>query len=368
MTVTSDYKLSRINHKLKVVSYSFITTFHALRTLTILLTLLCNLCYAQVYPFKNLVFEGAGIRGIAYAGVLEEFERAGLLDDITSVGGTSAGAIIALPLALGYTANEITQLIDRTNFNRFNDGRFFFIGGMHRIKKNYGWYRGAKFNEWLADLIAKKTGNPDITFSELHKNGYKDLYITATCLNKQKLLVFSHQTYPDMKIKDAVRISMSIPLYFEAVFIDSSGTVITKPGKRTDLDVVVDGGIIGNFPIHLFDTYLTDTLKTRVANPETIGIRIDSDEQIKYDNTSKQLAPLEIANFNQYMEAFYVIVLENLNRNQLTADDWKRTISVSSANIGPRVKKLSHEEKESLLNSGRQSGLQFISKLNPANN
>jgi NTE family protein len=329
---------------------------------------LSNVCYAQVYPYKNLVFEGAGIRGIAYAGVLEEFEKAGVLKNITNVGGTSAGAIIALPLALGYSAKEINQLIDLTNFNKFNDGRFLFIGGIHRMKKNYGWYRGAKFNEWLGDLIAKKTGNPDITFSELHKNGYKDLYITATCLNKQKLLVFSHQTYPNMKIKDAVRISMSIPLYFEAVFIDSRGTIITKPGKRTDLDVVVDGGIIGNFPIQLFDTYLTDALKTRISNPETIGIRIDSDAQIEYDNTSKELAPLEISNFNQYMEAFYILALENLNRNQLTPDDWKRTISVSSANIGPRVKRLSREQKQSLLNSGRKSALQFISTLNWAGN
>lgn len=316
------------------------------------------------------MFEGAGIRGIAYAGVLEEFEKAGLLNDISNIGGTSAGAIIALPLALGYSAKEINQLIDRTNFNKFNDGRFLFIGGIHRVKKSYGWYRGAKFNEWLEELITKKIGNPDITFLELHKRGCKDLYITATCLNKQKLLVFSHQTYPNMKIKDAVRISMSIPLYFEAVFIDSIGAIIKKPGKRTDLDVVVDGGIIGNFPIHLFDTYLTDALnqKTRVANPETIGIRIDSDTQIKYDKNSKELAPLEIADFNQYMEAFYIIVLENLNRNQLTADDWKRTISVSSANISPRVKKLSHEQKESLLNSGRQSAIQFMGVLNRTNN
>lgn len=335
-----------------------------MRTLAILLTVLCNVCYAQVYPYKNLVFEGAGIRGIAYAGVLEEFEKAGILENITNVGGTSAGAIIALPLALGYKANEINQLIDRTNFNKFNDGRFFFIGGIHRMKKNYGWYRGAKFNEWLEDLIIKKTGDPDITFSELHKRGYKGLFITATCLNKQKLLIFSHQTYPDMKIKDAVRISMSIPLYFEAVFIDKDGAIITKPGKRTDLDVVVDGGLVGNFPIYLFDTYLADTLKTRVANPETIGIRIDSEEQIKYDHTSKELVPLKIDNFNQYMEAFYVMVLENLNRNQLTTDDWNRTISVSSAKVGPRVKKLSKEQKESLLTSGRRSAVLFITSHN----
>lgn len=322
-----------------------------------MLLLLASTCYAQVGPIKNLVFEGAGIRGIAYAGVLEEFEKARLIENVTRVGGTSAGAIIALPLALGYSAEEINQLIYRTNFNKFNDGRFIFFGGIHRMKKRYGWYRGEKFSRWLEEIIARKVQNVDITFSELHKGGFKDLYITATCLNKQKLLVFSHETYPDMKIKDAVRISMSIPLYFEAVFIDSAGAIIHKPGKRTDLDVVVDGGIIGNFPIHMFDTTASGT---RIPNPETIGIRIDSDTQIQYDSKSKELAPVKIGDFNDYMEAFYVMVLENLNRNNLTDADWKRTISVSSANIGPRVKKLSAAQKESLLNSGRRSAVQFL--------
>lgn len=324
-----------------------------------ILTFYCLLSfgYAQQRDVKNLIFEGAGIRGIAYAGVLEEFERAELLDSIEKIGGTSAGAIIALPLALGYSAAEINQLIYRTNFNKFNDGRLTIFGGIHRMKKNYGWYRGNKFNNWLEELISKKTNNPDITFKELHNEGFKDLYITATCLNKQKLIVFSHENYPNMKVKDAVRISMSIPLYFEAVFIDSLGAVIKKPGKRTDLDVVVDGGIIGNFPIHLFDSIAPTH---RVTNPETLGIRIDSDTQIEYDNKTKELAPISINRFGDYMEAFYVMVLENLNRHQLKEEDWKRTLSVSSANIGPRVKKLSKEQKESLLNSGRKSGRQFL--------
>ena len=331
-----------------------------MKTLIIFFSLTTSICYAQERIVNNLVFEGAGIRGIAYAGVLEEFEKGKLLGGISKVGGTSAGAIIALPLALGYSAKEINELIYKTNFNKFNDGRFLFFGGIHRMKKTYGWYRGEKFNEWLEELIAKKTDNPEITFAELHQQGYKDLYITATCLNKQKLLVFSHESYPDMKVKDAVRISMSIPLYFEAVFIDNKGTVIKKPGKRTDLDVVVDGGIIGNFPIQLFDSISSGI---RTANIATIGIRIDSDKQIEYDNKSQELAPIPIGKFSDYMEAFYVMVLENLNRNTLTEDDWTRTVSVSSANIGPRVKKLSMEQKESLLKSGRKSGKEFIERL-----
>jgi NTE family protein len=51
-----------------------------------------------------------------------------------------------------------------------------------------------------------------------------------------------------MKVKDAVRISMSIPFYFEAVFIDSIGKVVSHPRKKTGLDVMLDGGFIATFP------------------------------------------------------------------------------------------------------------------------
>ncbi|MDB5263600.1 MAG: hypothetical protein JWQ14_2883 [Adhaeribacter sp.] len=56
-----------------------------------------------------------------------------------------------------------------------------------------------------------------------------------------------------MKISDAVRLSMSIPLFFRAIFLDQQGNLVKKPGNRTDVDVLVDGGLLANFPIDLFD-------------------------------------------------------------------------------------------------------------------
>ena len=124
---------------------------------TIILILLVNTGAGQVYPFKNLVFAGAGVKGIAYAGVLEEFERIQLLNNIKKVGGTSAGAIIALIISLGYSAKEIKEIIYNIELNKFNDGGFPFFGGLNRLKKYYGWFRGDKFSRWLEILINNKT-------------------------------------------------------------------------------------------------------------------------------------------------------------------------------------------------------------------
>ena len=146
---------------------------------------LCHvICFGQAKStIKNLVFEGAGIRGIAYCGVVHELESKNVLRTVEKVGGTSSGAIVALTISLGYSGKEIETIITGTNFKKFNDGNYFFIGGINRTNKYFGWYRGNKFENWLENIIREKTGDADITFEQLHTRGFKDLYITGTCLN-----------------------------------------------------------------------------------------------------------------------------------------------------------------------------------------
>lgn len=302
---------------------------------------------------RNLVLEGAGVRGVAYVGAIQYLEEKGMIKDLNKVAGTSAGAIAALAVSLGYNSRQIEDLIYKTKLQKFNDGRFFFIGGFTRLNRNYGWYRGNAFTHWLEKIIEDKTGNKDITFQELHARKFKDLYVTGTSLNHQKLIVFSYQSYPNMKVKDAVRISMSIPLYFEAVIIDSSGHVLSRKQANAYHDLVVDGGLTGNFPITIFDSLSTDHgVVKRSANPATIGIRIDTPEQIGYDSLGKGLAPIPIQRFRNYMAAFYSYAIENLNRVPLVSQDWERTVSISSGDIGPKIRKLSVEEKNFLIGNG----------------
>jgi NTE family protein len=237
---------------------------------------------------------------------------------------------------------------------QFNDGRFFFAGGISRINKRYGWYRGKAFTKWIGNIIEHKTGDAAITFRQMHDRGFRDLYVTGTSLNNQKLVVFSHKTYPDMKIRDAVRISMSIPLYFEAVCIDSTGRVVDSRRAKDNYDIMVDGGFTGNFPIFLFDSVTTTNgVAQRIPNPHTLGFRIDTPGQIAYDADQKGIAPVPIARFKNYMSAFYNFVIENLNRSSLTPQDWQRTVSISSGNVGPKIRKLSVQEKDSLMHNGQ---------------
>lgn len=229
------------------------------------------------------------------------------------------------------------------------------------MNRHYGWYQGNKFLKWLEKIIADKTGNGKITFREMHERKFLDLYVTGTSLNRQKLIVFSHETHPDMAVKDAVRISISIPLYFKAVLIDSVGHVATRKNFSQQMDIMVDGGLTGNFPVFIFDS--TSTINGDIArrpNMETIGLRIDTPEQIDFDVQGKGLAPIKITRFRNYVGAFYSYVIENLNRNELLPTDWERTVSISSGSIGPKIRKLALEEKNVLVQNGQVAMRKFL--------
>lgn len=61
---------------------------------------------------KNLVFEGGGVKGLAYIGALEELANHGVsLDKIENVAGASVGSLTALLLALNYSISDIKMFL-----------------------------------------------------------------------------------------------------------------------------------------------------------------------------------------------------------------------------------------------------------------
>jgi len=324
--------------------------------------------------YRNLVLEGGGIRGIAYCGAIQALEQRGLLRDIRRIGGTSAGAIQASLLSVGYSAAELTDLVSEMKIRSFNDGQYIFVGGTQRLAERFGWYRGDVFRKWIGDKIKLRTGFANLTFGQLHAltqqdSCFKDLYVTATNLTQQKAMVLSYEQFPNLAIADAVRASMSIPLYYCAVFMDSTGRFYSRPPRNIAADVLVDGGVLMNYPIHLFDQnrFLTHPqsdlpAEARVFNTETIGLRLESAEQIKADADNFELAPYPIRSFKSYLGAFYNLVSEAANRYNFHAEDLKRTISIDFMDVSPRVRKLSDTEKNTLVESGRKCVSVFCEK------
>ena len=206
----------------------------------------------QRFKYKNLVFEGGGVKGIAYAGALKVLEDKDILKDIENVAGTSAGAITSALVALNFTASEIHDIIMDMNFKKFEDGFSPF-----RLFSSYGLYKGDVFLKWMKEKFKRKNLNPNITFEQLQRKGlYKNLKVFATDLNAQTIQEFSATMTPNTIVAEAVRASMSIPLFFKAWRFTNN-----QPNDH----IYVDGGVLFNYPVEIFKN-LDETMGFYLAN------------------------------------------------------------------------------------------------------
>lgn len=319
--------------------------------------------------YRNLVMEGGGIKGIAYGGALKELETQGVMANITRVAGTSAGAIQAALVAVGYSADEITDIISETPIDTFNDDGFL-TKGSKRLAKKFGWFKGDNFLVKIEKLIFLRTGNINLTFTELHELAqtypFRDLYVTGCNLSDQKVEVFSYETYPDMRIADAVRVSMSIPLYYRALWLDVNGKVIEEPKPEDNCRLFVDGGLLMNYPIEIFDNYKyiknTNGVERKVFNSETLGLRLDRCEQIDHEIGKRSgLAPFEINDLNSYLSALSTLLMRNVDPPH--PRDPERTIYINDLGMSARVRRVPEEEKRMMMLSGRHGVLEFFQRI-----
>lgn len=320
-----------------------------------------------MHPFRNLVFEGGGVKGIAYVGALEVLDEKQILGGIRRVGGTSAGAINATLLALGYTLQEQEQILQNLDFKKFLDDDFGLVRDSARLLAEFGWYKGDFFHRWISKLVKEKLGSRDATFQDLRDTGHPDLYVYATNLSTNFGEVFSVERTPTERIADAVRISMSIPLFFAAV-------------RNARRDVYVDGGVLNNYPVKLFDRekYIDAADRPRMArstdyykrenqrfqkkhpdrspycyNRQTLGFRLDSADEIAVFRYGDEPQHAEIDDFFDYAKALVGTILEAQANQHLHGDDWQRTVYIDSLDVGTTDFGISNAKKRRLRDSGR---------------
>ena len=341
----------------------------------VVLLLLPSFCFAQIkYDYKNLVMEGGGVRGLAFAGAISVMEEKGILMKIDNVGGTSAGAIAGMLVSVGYTASEIDSLMFDLNITKLTDGKGGVLGKYRRFKRKYGIYKGKAFEKWLQQLVEHKTGNPLLTFEQLHQlhlsnKQFKDLYCTGTNLSKQQLEIFSYVNTPGMPLALAVRISSGTPLFYEPVALDNQMKKIKKSDTLSYVNYYIDGGMLSNYPINMFDTCETFSLNPLLCdkvkfNTQTIGIKLERPQQIdSIENNSLKIPSYTINKFSVYLSAFSNLMMETLNRKYPGLENERgRTIYVSQGNISSQIKNTNQEDKMMLYENGVQSASEFFSE------
>jgi NTE family protein len=303
------------------------------------------------------------MKGIAYAGAFEVLDSLGISDSIEQVAGTSSGAMNGLMYALGYSGKEVRHLNLNTNFGKYNQVGFPLIGGLVRIKRTYGYYKTDRLIEDLGNIMIAKGFSADLTFQELYDahhagKNVKLLYITGSNLTDQKIEIFSHKTYPKMKVLNAVKISISIPVYFEAIFMQPDGSLVKKKNADSTTKVMVDGGVLDNYPFFVFDTLVTVNSGDNSyykCNIHSLGIKLET------DSSTLDIATRTIRKTGDFMGAFSGISSEYLNRRHLGSQQKAQTIFINTHDFNPKIKRQKKAVKIEVMLYGKEAVLQYFS-------
>jgi predicted acylesterase/phospholipase RssA len=206
--------------------------------------------------------------GLTFIGAWKALEHNGLTANIVNFSGCSFGSIVALLTSIGYSSNELEEIVLGLRYKDFADFQV-----LHTFE-TLGLDTGNEFKRLLRKLVHHKTGYHDITFGMHHTITGRDLWVNASCLELDNACYFSRYRSPDMSIIKAVRMSISLP-------------IIMGPVKYRGL-TFIDGGFHDPCPVGMFQP--DGTLVLHVLNNNELGLGLghgsgtetDRHEFIKY--------------------------------------------------------------------------------------
>ena len=290
---------------------------------------------------------------------------------LMNVAGTSAGSIVAALLVGGFDARALKDILWSTEYGDFADyGRLGLLSAARNALTRRGLAKGDWFRGWLEDRMAdSELGKRNPTFADVARDDLPHdlpaeqanearyrLRVIASDITAGRMLVLPQdiEGYVDadgvpyearsLGIVEAVRMSMSFPFFFEPVTLyrpDEDGN------RRPHL--IVDGGILSNFPVWLFDN------PGEVRRP-TFGFKLHrgtGEEAAAYREIPRFLWPLPMAT------AMFFAATEAWDRRTSKATR-VRTVSIPTGEVRTLDFDLGDEDKRFLHDSGSGSAAAFF--------
>lgn len=293
------------------------------------------------------VFSGGGVKAIGFAGALKATEEAGYTEWV-NVAGTSAGAITAMALAVGYNADSLKQQLDAFDFAKLADyGGPFGVGRIENLIVRDALTHGKALSRFI-DQLLHDAPQPATTFGELDRQ----LRVIGTDLAHNRMVVFPEDValYVDgdgkpldpaeFPIAEAVRISAGYPYFFPSLKLRDAAT-----GKQGAL---VDGGIVSSYPVFLFDS-------PQPRRP-TWGFQLFSGsdpDQPSYHAIGGPAWPIDM------LQAIIETSITALDELSMKAFG-NRTILIPTGAVGTLDFALTTEQKQLLYDSGYQAAKSFF--------
>lgn len=295
----------------------------------------------MAYRFRNLAFEGGGVWGVAYAGVLEALEERGALQAVERAAGTSVGAIAALCIALRYEGRAMKKILRDLDFRALIAERAPFD-----FTNRYGWYTLDPLEDWLANVLEgaganfepKQKFSRDVTFADLDSAGCRGLHVFATDLNRRAVQEFSARETPDASVVKAVAASSAIPGFYQAVRF---------PDGIPNDHIYVDGGIVLNYPIMAFDS-------NTGVNSDTLGFKfVRSFESEDPD--------FDFGQVGEWARRVYdTIANQRTEIIRRAPAYYRRTVFLDAGSISPIDFEVSDWQKKELMERGRKATIDYL--------
>lgn len=293
----------------------------------------------------HAVFEGGGVKGISLAGAVRAAERYGV--SFLRVAGTSSGSIIAALIAAGYTAVEMKAIIEATPFSSLlHRAPLFdtkFVGPPLRLLLRKGLYSGHALEQWIASLLAAKGVR---TFGDLPRG---KLRIIASDISNGKLLVLPDDVGTfgidpaKFPLARAIRMSTSIPYFFDPVPVPMK---LNGRGRGKTV-YVVDGALLSNFPLWLFDRELED----EVERVPVLGFRMVGRAESK---------PHDIRGPVTMLQALVETMLSAHDERYIERNNRLRTIKIPTLGVGTTEFHITPEMSRKLYQAGLEAGMAFF--------
>ena len=271
---------------------------------------------------KILVISGGGLKGFAGLGSLKCLLDNGITNQFDTLAGSSVGAVICFLYNIGYCPKDIYDVLEQIDFTKLIK---YIEPENLLLDPCFGISSPEPIIYAIYKFMKNKNINNKITFLQLYEMTKTNLIITGTCLNDITIKYFSYSTTPDMQILKALRISISIPFIFRPYQYD---------GK-----LWVDGGVMNNFPIDLFNDRLGDV----------IGIYMDD----VYDYIN------EIDEIQDYFIRVFKCVFRGLNYNKIELFK-KYFVHIKTHGNHSTNWEITQHEKKMLYDEGYKQTLDYI--------
>jgi predicted acylesterase/phospholipase RssA len=284
---------------------------------------------------KHLVISGGGPTLIQSLGAIQYLELNNFLNinNIESIYGTSAGAIIGILICLKFDWDTINDYIIK---RPWKDVFVIKVENILEAYKKKGIFDMKTIEKCFKPLFHAKDIQMDINLEDFYKLTNIELHFFSFEINEYNVQDISYLTHPTLSLMIALQMTIALPILITPVCIDNK--------------CYIDGGLSTNYPLN----YCIESGKKL---DEILGLKnkySEDNENINADSTLLDFllsflykAVFSVSTDKKQSEIKYEIICDS---KYLSFDFLRKAIT-------------DIEIRKNLLNNGIESASLFLSKL-----